>query len=124
MRRHVLRLAGLGVAVMLAICLGAVVVAMTGGPQAPLTQWAAPRPPAGTPSGHAAQQGAAHAAGSRGAPGAAGAVSTTPSARAVPSASAGTSATPATSLAATNSAGRTPPGQVKSPNPHKPSIAA
>lgn len=116
MRHHILRLAGLGVAVVLAICLGAVVVAMTGGPQAPLTQWAVPRP-----NGHAAQQGAAHATASNGAPSAAEPVSTT---RAIPAASAGPSVTPSTSLPATNSAGRTPPGQVKSPNPHKPSIAA
>ncbi len=121
MRHHILRLVGLGIAAMLAICLGAVVVAMTGGPQAPLTQWAAPRPPTGEPSGHTAQRGAAHATASGGA---AVPVSTTPSGRAVPSASAGPSVTPATSLPATNSADRTPPGQVKSPNPHKPSIAA
>jgi hypothetical protein len=30
----------------IAVCLVAVVVAMTGGPQAPFTQWAAPQPPA------------------------------------------------------------------------------
>jgi len=124
MRHHVLRLAGLGVAVVLAICLGAVVVAMTGGPQAPFTQWAAQRPPTGGPSGHAAQQGAAHATASSGAPGTARPVRTTSSARAVPSASAGPSVTPTTTPSATSSAGRTPPGQVKSPNPHKPSIAA
>jgi hypothetical protein len=121
MRHHILRMAGLGIAVVLAICLGAVVVAMTGGPQAPLTQWAAPRPPAGESSDHAAQQGTAHATT---ASGAAGPVGTTPGERTVPSASAGPSVTPATSLPATNSAGRTPPGQVKSPNPHKPSVAA
>lgn len=125
MRHHILRLAGLGVAAVLAICLGAVVVAMTGGPQAPLTQWAAPRQSAGGSSGHAAQQGAARATASSGAPGRTGTVNTTPGARAVPSASAGPSATPATTRPATGSANRTtPPGQVKSPNPHKPSVAA
>ncbi len=40
-RRRVLRYAGLAVAVALAVCLGAVAVAMTGGPQAPFTQAAA-----------------------------------------------------------------------------------
>src|SRR5437764_1701968 len=44
-RRRVMRRIGLVSAVALAICLGAVVVAMAGGPAAPFTDWAAPRAP-------------------------------------------------------------------------------
>ncbi len=60
-RRHrILRLAGLGVAALLATCLGAVVVALTGGPHAPFTRWAAPQVLAASPTGHAAPQAAGH----------------------------------------------------------------
>src|SRR5882757_2441442 len=45
-RRRVMRRIGLVSAAALAICLGAVVVAMAGGPAAPFTDWAAPRAPA------------------------------------------------------------------------------
>lgn len=41
-RQRLLRSVGLGSAGALALCLGAVVVAMAGGPQAPFTNWAAP----------------------------------------------------------------------------------
>ncbi len=135
-RRHrILRFAGLGVAVLLAVFLGAVAVAMTGGPQAPFTQWAAPQAPAGKPGGHAAQQGAGHPTATTGtgsvpgrAPGAAGGTGNTTPAKAAPSPSAGPSvspaASPSVSLAPTNPAGRTPPGQTKSPNPRKSTSAA
>src|SRR6516162_9590883 len=45
-RRRALRRIGGVSAAALAICLGAVVVAMAGGPEAPFTEWAAPRVPA------------------------------------------------------------------------------
>src|SRR5205807_9384880 len=45
-RRRAMRRIGLVSAAALAICLGAVVVAMAGGPAAPFTNWAAPRVPA------------------------------------------------------------------------------
>src|SRR6266567_4869992 len=46
-RRHqILRFAGFGSMAAIAACLVAVVMAMTGGPQAPFTQWAAPQAPA------------------------------------------------------------------------------
>src|SRR5215470_8323612 len=52
-RRHrVLRRAGLGAVAVLVACLGAVVVALAGGPQAPFTRWADPRPAAPAVSGH------------------------------------------------------------------------
>jgi hypothetical protein len=44
-----MRRIGLVSAAALAICLGAVVVAMAGGPAAPFTDWAAPRAPAAAP---------------------------------------------------------------------------
>src|SRR5215472_3344725 len=62
-RRRVLRYAGLAAAAVLAICLGAVVVAMTGGPQAPFTHWAVQQPVAATGTvspradGHSADRG-------------------------------------------------------------------
>ena len=48
-RRRVMRRIGLVSAAALAICLGAVVVAMAGGPAAPFTDWAAPRAPVAAP---------------------------------------------------------------------------
>ena len=48
-RRRAMRRIGLVAAAALAICLGAVVVAMAGGPAAPFTDWAAPRAPAAAP---------------------------------------------------------------------------
>src|SRR5438067_4270729 len=48
-RRRFMRRIGLVSAAALAICLGAVVVAMAGGPAAPFTDWAAPRAPAAAP---------------------------------------------------------------------------
>src|SRR6516164_9410930 len=50
-RRRIMQRAGLGSAAALVVCLGAVVVALAGGPQAPLTGWAAPHAlAAGVPS--------------------------------------------------------------------------
>jgi hypothetical protein len=137
-RRHrVLRFAGLGAAAVLAVCLGFVAVAMTGGPQAPFTQWAAPQVPASPPGGQNSQA-AGHSPGGRpgAAPGSAGAqdpvaagatgpagAGTTPSRTASPSPSAGSlpsaTATASTvSPAPTNPAGKTPPGHTKSAHPH------
>src|SRR5205823_14858325 len=48
-RRRFMRRIGLVSAAALAICLGAVVVAMAGGPAAPFTDWVAPRAPAAAP---------------------------------------------------------------------------
>src|SRR6266576_5687070 len=48
-RRRVMRRISLVSAAALAICLGAVVVAMAGGPAAPFADWAAPRAPAAAP---------------------------------------------------------------------------
>src|SRR5690348_13394040 len=59
-----MRFAGLGAAVALAVCLGSVVMAMTGGPQAPFTHWAAPQVPA-SPSGGHNSQAAGHSPGGR-----------------------------------------------------------
>jgi len=130
-----MRFAGLGAAAVLAVCLGSVAVAMTGGPQAPFTQWAVPQVPA-SPSGGHNSQAAGHSPGSRsgsagaqdpvaaGATGAAGA-GTTPSQTASPAPSAGsspsataTSGTARQSPAPTNPAGKTPPGHIKSAHPH------
>ena len=123
--------AGLGAAVALAGCLGAVAVAMTGGPKAPFTQWAAPQTPASTPGGHGAASRSPNASASAGAQdGASGFAGPTPSAgsagTASPSASAGSSPSsiPTASAAAgkspvpTNPAGKTPPGHTKSARPH------
>src|SRR5262245_26945007 len=52
-RRRVLRRAGAGAVAVLVACLGAVVVALAGGPQAPFTHWADPRPTAPALPGHA-----------------------------------------------------------------------
>jgi hypothetical protein len=148
-RRHrVMRFAGLGAAGVLAACLVAVVVAMTGGPQAPFTQWAAPQAPASGPGGHAFQQAAGHspdnnrsgssvpgaAAGSTGlqnpggAPGSTAPAGTgtspSPSAGASPSATKSASPSASQSPVPTNPGGKTPPGKTKSPSPRKPSNAA
>jgi len=149
-RRRVMRYAGLGLTAVLAVCLGAVVVAMTGGPRAPLTQWAAPRPRvaathAVTP-GHAPQRspdqaipplpgsrpggvtpGASHdaaplpSAGQSPQPTA----PATLSAGSAPTSPAGQSSptSPAGRALPTNPAGQTPPGRAKPPNPRKPSPA-
>jgi hypothetical protein len=128
-RRRAMRRIGLVAAAALAICLGAVVVAMAGGPAAPFTNWAAPRVPAA-----ATHDGASVRARARGT------TSVSPSSprpqlAPVPSASAGSApptVTPrptASGTAAasgtlspvpTNPAGRTPPGHAKSPRPGNP----
>src|SRR5215469_2818511 len=58
-RRRVLRRASVGAVAVLVTCLGAVVVALAGGPQAPFTHWADPRPAAPALSSHA-RSGAHH----------------------------------------------------------------
>jgi|SRR5215470_14588341 len=123
-RRRVLRRAGIGAVVVLVTCLGAVVVALAGGPQAPFTHWADPRPAAPAVSGHV-RSGAHHRGG-----GAVGPSQPNPQPGPVPSASPSAtrsprprpSASPSSSPSSpvpTNPAGHTPPGQNRSPNPHK-----
>lgn len=135
-----LRFAGIGAGGVLACCLVAVVVAMTGGPQAPFTQWAVPAARSAPATGSAGQQGSGHPTGSPGTgnaapgvgPGTGGGTGTsgTPTAGASvtpapsgtsPSPTAGPSVTasPSGSATPTNRAGKTPPGQTKSPNPHQ-----
>jgi len=115
-RRRVLRRAGTGAVAVLVTFLGAVVVSLAGGPQAPFTHWADPRP-APAVSGHG--RSGAHNQG-RGAgrsqpnPQAGALPSAAPSARPRPSKSPS-----ASSPAPTNPAGHTPPGRSKTPNPHK-----
>lgn len=127
-RRRFMLYAGFGAAAALAVCLGAVVVAMAGGPRAPFTQWAGPQPPVSASAGHSSRSGAGGpAAAQNPAGGTAGAATPAaggpPSATASPSAgaspTAARSASASTSPAPTNPAGKTPPGLTKSPNPHK-----
>jgi hypothetical protein len=107
-----MRRAGLALAAALGVCLLAVVVAMAGGPQAPFTQWAAPKPPAGsTQVGTGAARRPARAGTQTPSPSVQ--VSPRPGASPTPSASSTASAT------LTNPAGRTPSGLTRSPNPHK-----
>lgn len=127
-----LRYSGLAAAAVLTACLGAVVVAMTGGPQAPFTQWAAQQLPATSASGHASARPVGRGTGGPlreapvAAPAASASVPSSPSpspgaplsARPSPSGAASTSAAPA------NPAGRTPLGHTKSPNPRKSANAA
>ncbi|MBO0836848.1 MAG: hypothetical protein J2P28_15265 [Actinobacteria bacterium] len=101
-RRRLMFRMGIAAAVALAACLGAVVVAIAGGPQAPFTQWAVP--------GSGAASGANKAAGHRIA---------TPSPTAT---RAGASAGIAAPI--TNRGGHAPAGLARSPNPHKSSHGA
>src|SRR5690349_2254916 len=59
-RRRAMRRIGLLSAAALAICLGAVVTAMAGGPAAPFTNWAAPHPPAAATHGGTPVRAPAH----------------------------------------------------------------
>jgi len=116
----------------LAICLGAVVVAMAGGPEAPFTEWAAPRAPAAAVHNDRTAQGndpnrnamspspPGQQPGRTLSPSLSGRPTPTPSAGPTPRPS--TSGTPRASGSPglptpTNPAGRTPPGHSKSPNP-------
>ena len=125
-RRRVLRYAGRAAVACLAACLGAVVVATTGGPQAPFTQWAVQPRPATSASGHVSAQPAGRATSgpSQNAPAAASGASApapaspSPSLGASPSARPSASATASTSAVAVNPAGKTPPGHTRSANPH------
>jgi hypothetical protein len=136
-RRRVLRYAGRAAVACLAACLGAVVVAMTGGPQAPFTQWAVQPGPAISATDHASAQPAGRAAGrasggssgraasgpaqnvQAAAPGASApaTASPSPSQGASPSAQPSASATASSSAVPVNPAGKTPPGHTKSANP-------
>ena len=107
-RRRLMRRAGLALAAALGVCLLAVVVAVAGGPQAPFTHWAAPKPSAAG-NGTGAGLPPPHARPGTPSPSVPG--SPRPSASRIPSATA--------SPVPTNPAGRTPSGQTKSPNPHK-----
>jgi len=127
-RRRAMRRIGLTSVAALAICLGAVVVAMAGGPAAPFTDWAAPRAPAA--AGHdggtirAPARGTTSLPPSSPRPGLA--VSPSPSAGSAPPPSGSATPLPTASATAasgtsspvpTNPAGHTPPGHTKSPRP-------
>src|SRR6266699_225832 len=126
-RRRVMRRIGLVSAAALAICLGAVVVAMAGGPAAPFADWAAPRAPAAAP--HNGGTTRAPARGTTSLPPSSPrlglTVSPSPSAGSAPLPSGSATPRPTTSDTAggtsspvpTNPAGRTPPGHTKSPRP-------
>jgi len=127
-RRRFMRRIGLVSAAALAICLGAVVVAMAGGPAAPFTDWAAPRAPAAAPHNggttRAPARGTASLPPSSPRPGLA--LSPSASAGSAPPPSGSAAPRPTTSDTAvggtsspvpTNPAGRTPPGHTKSPRP-------
>ena len=125
-RRRAMRRIGLVSAAALAICLGAVVVAMAGGPAAPFTDWAAPRAPVAAPHNggtiRASARGTTSVPPSSPRPGLA--LSPSPSAGSAPPPSGSATPQPTTSDTAvggtsspvpTNPAGRTPPGHTKSP---------
>jgi hypothetical protein len=127
-RRRAMRRIGLVSAVALAICLGAVVVAMAGGPAAPFTDWAAPRAPVAAPhkggTTRAPARGTTSLPPSSPRPGPA--LSPSPSAGSAPPPSGSAKPRPTASDTAvggtsspvrTNPAGRTPPGHTKSPRP-------
>ena len=131
-RRRAMRRIGVVSAAALAICLGAVVVAMAGGPAAPFTNWAAPRPPAGathagvpvrvpargttsvSPPGPRPELAPAPSVSAGSPPSASGSVTPRPTASGTATASGTSSPVP------TNPAGRTPPGHTKSPHPGSP----
>jgi hypothetical protein len=116
-------------AVALAICLGAIGLATAGGPQAPFTQWAAPHAPAAvrndvTARGTAPGRGVASP--TLPGPQRGSALPPSPTPTAAPSGSPTTPQPTTSSMVtaggsatspATNPAGRTPPGQTKSPHP-------
>lgn len=97
-RQRILRFAGFGSMAVITLCLGAVIVAMSGGPRAPFTQWAGPQVPSSSAPAHPGNQPLGGAKSSPGAtgpvPGAPGAASPEPGG--TPS-SAGTAATPSPS---------------------------
>src|SRR6266566_4726809 len=127
-RRRAMRRIGLVSAAALAICLGALVVAMAGGPAAPFADWAAPRAPAAAP--HNGGTTRAPARGTTSLPPSSPrlglTVSPSPSAGSAPLPSGSATTRPTTSDTAaggtsspvpTNPVGRTPPGHTKSPRP-------
>jgi len=126
-RRRAMRRIGLVAAAALAICLGAVVVAMAGGPAAPFTDWAAPRAPAAAPhNGGTIRAPARRTSLPPSSPRPGLALSPSPSAGSAPPPSGRATPQPTTSDTAvggtsspvpTNPAGRTPPGHTKSPRP-------
>jgi hypothetical protein len=133
-RRRTMQRVGLGSGAALVACLGAVVVALAGGPQAPFTGWAAPHARAAAVPSHGRSRAPDRGGGNTGPsqPGAqSGPVpsplpsagssprpgdSAAPSSPAPPSSSSFTAAP--TSPVSTNPAGHTPPGSTRSPNPH------
>jgi hypothetical protein len=113
-RRRALRLLGAAAGLIIAVLLALVTVGLAGGPQAPFISWAHPHRGAGPSVGQHPGQAS---------PPASVPVQPSPSADPQPSPSASPSPAPSESPTATpvptNPAGNTPPGQVKSPNPHK-----
>jgi hypothetical protein len=120
-RRRVLRLLGAAAGLIIAVSLALITVGLAGGPQAPFISWAHPHRGAGPSSGPHPGPGQV----SPSAPSAAIPVQPSPSAdpQPSPSPSASSAPTPSESPTATpaptNPAGKTPPGQTNSPNPHK-----
>jgi hypothetical protein len=128
-RRTMRRIGGVSAAA-LVICLAAVVVAMAGGPEAPFTEWAAPRAPVAaahndrTTGGHDPSPSATSPSSPGPQPGRA--ISPAPSAGPTPTRSATprptASGTQSASVSSgspvpTNPVGRTPPGHTRSPSP-------
>jgi len=130
-RRRKMRLLGIGAGLAIVGSLVLITVGLAGGPQAPFISWALPHHPGGAagqrPSGgHSGSGQARSAAAGAAAPSPSASPQPSPSAdpRPSPQPSASSSPSPGTSTATpspTNPAGRTPPGQTKTPtpNPHK-----
>lgn len=111
-RRRRFRRIGQTAMVVLALCLGAVGVAMAGGPGAPFAQ-SRPQPQTTTPPSHAVKH---H---HRGHHGAGGTVANPGSTSASREMSHSPKPTPTASPVATNPAGHVPPGKNRTPNPKK-----
>jgi hypothetical protein len=131
-RRRIMRRMGLGSAAALVVCLGAVVVAIAGGPQAPFAKWAAPRSPAAATSNHDRAAQGRDPGGSTVSPlppAPQPGVVPSPSPSSPPSPGQSTSGSPSatsssSSPVSTNPANRTPPGHTRSPGPRKSSHGA
>ena len=121
-RRKVLWFAGIGTMVALAAFLVAVLIALTGGPQAPLTQWAAPQapPPSATLGGaHVVSGGNSRSGTPRASSGTGSGGATTPALSATSTLPTATrSAKPTLSATATASPTASPAHGHKHPNPH------
>jgi hypothetical protein len=139
-RRRIMQRVGLGLAAVLVVCLGVVVVAVAGGPQAPFTGWAAPQARVAAVPSHGRSRTPDRGGGNAG-PSQPGAqpgpvlsplpstgASARPSDSPMPSSSApSSSSSPVAARSSpvpTNPAGHTPPGSTRSPSPRKSSHGA